>query len=194
MKPSGLQTITKHEILNGVINDGDNRIGDTNNDANSDLWYDQLNGNELNFNESRTSRTVINGGATALVTITITPATPATGRSDQFENMTIPQKSDSVGVRRPSSISLKHIVTTVDPANHQPTSEDALDGCFSSESDPLKSEVIDEFRSKGINVRFDKLIYRKRYGMCWNRGECWKLMGFFFLFVLKKEFNVVPCS
>lgn len=144
MLPSG-QTIV-NEVLNGMINDSDNSHCDIDdaNTNNNDLLTEPLNGSELNFSTDKfTSRSTINGATT----------------------MTIPQISDSLGARRPSAISVKPIVTDVNGL-------DSPDGCFGSENDPLRSEIIGEFRSRGINVSFEQLIYQKRYGLCWNRGEC----------------------
>lgn len=104
---------------------------------------------------------------------------------EKITNMIDPQMgdNDNLGVRRPPSIPLKPIVTNiVADIKIQLNSEDITDGCFSREIDPLKSEMIEEFHSKGINVTFENLNYQKKHGFCWNRGEN---IFFFFFFLFR---------
>lgn len=73
--------------------------------------------------------------------------------------MTIPKSTESLVARRPSAISLKPIVgPNLDT--------DDTDGCF---GDRTESE---HECSKGINIKFQDLIYRARRGFSWDRCKC----------------------
>lgn len=148
-----------------LINQSDNIFCDTeNNDDDASNTNDSvngqigesLNGSELNSFHSYDSQFI------------------STSVDEKIANMTIPQTGDNnnLGVRRSTLIPLKKIVTNIATDNKiQLNSEDITDGCFSNENDQLKSEMIDEYHSKGINISFENLTYQKKHGFYWNRGK-----------------------
>lgn len=70
--------------------------------------------------------------------------------------MTIPQVNETLIARRPSAISLKPLVTVN-------LDKDQTDGCFGNK------EEIEHDCDKGINIKFQDLIYRARRGFSWDR-------------------------
>lgn len=70
--------------------------------------------------------------------------------------MTIPQVNETLIARRPSAINLKPLVTVN-------LNKDQTDGCFG------KKDEIEHDCDKGINVKFQDLIYRARRGFSWDR-------------------------
>lgn len=72
--------------------------------------------------------------------------------------MTIPQSNESLSARRPSTIGLKPIIT----GNTITIDKDVTDGCFGDKDS--EHECI-----KGINIKFQDLIYRARREISWDR-------------------------
>lgn len=137
-----------------IENNGDD-ASNTNGSVNGQIG-ESLNGSELNSFHSYDSQ----------FTSTLV--------DEKIANMTIPQTgdSDNLGARRSNLIPLKQIVTNIATDDKiQLTSADITDGCFSRETDQLKFEMIDEFRSKGINISFENLTFQKKHGFYWNRGK-----------------------
>lgn len=142
-------------IFCDIENNGDD-ASNTNGSVNGQIG-ESLNGSELNSFHSYDSQFI------------------STSVDERIANMTIPQTGDNnnnLGARRPTLIPLKPIITNIDTDDKiQLNSEDITDGCFSRENDQLKSEITDEFRSKGINISFENLTYQKKHGFYWNRGK-----------------------
>lgn len=86
-------------------------------------------------------------------------------RNGVLTKMTIPQVNETFIAQRPSSISLKPIVNGIF------VDKDETDGCF---GDASESE---HECAKGINVKFQDIIYRARRGFSWDRCE-YKILHF----------------
>lgn len=74
--------------------------------------------------------------------------------------MTIQQVNETLITRRPSTITIKPLVTEHLDADH-------TDGCFGTRDDDSMHDC-----GKGINVKFQDLIYRARRGFSWDRCKC----------------------
>lgn len=94
--------------------------------------------------------------ASTVTSIELLSGEKVVNRSVINDKMTIPQVNETLIARRPSSISLKPLVTVNFDI-------DQTDGCFG------KKEEIEHDCDKGINVKFQDLIYRARRGFSWDR-------------------------
>lgn len=136
-----------------IENNGDDASTNTNISVNGQIG-ESLNGSELNSFHSYDSQFI------------------STFVDEKIASMTIPQTGNNLGARRSTLIPLKQIVTNIATDDKiELNSEDITDGWFSRETDQLKSQMIDEFRFKGININFENLTYQKKHGFYWNRGE-----------------------
>lgn len=73
--------------------------------------------------------------------------------------ITIPPVNETLIARRPSAIYLKPLLTIN-------LDRDQTDGCFGT-----REELEHDF-GKGINVKFQDIIYRVRRGFSWDRCKC----------------------
>lgn len=145
-------------ISDNVFCDIENKDDDASNtnDSKNGQIGESLNGSELNSFRSYDSQFI------------------STSVDEKIANMIVPQTGDgnNSGARPPTLIPLKPIVTNIATDDKiELNSEDIADGCLTCEDDQLKFEMIDEFRSKGINISFENLTFQKKQGFYWNRGK-----------------------
>lgn len=170
--PNGAQVvlINQSDNVSCDIENNDDNASNTNDSVNGQIG-ESLNGSELDSFHSCDSH-IIN-----------------TLIDENMASMTIPKTGDknNLVARRPILIPLKPIATNIVTND----SEDITDGCFGRENDQLKSEMINEFHSKGINIRFENLTYQKKHGFYWNRG---KNILFFIIYVSLLLIAVQPSA
>lgn len=101
--------------------------------------------------------------------------------------MTIPQSNESLSARRPSTIGLKPIITS-NTGNTVTIDKDVTDGCFGDKDSEHEC-------SKGINIKFQDLIYRARREISWDRCKCLffyrlHIQFFFAIFAIQWCFSI----
>lgn len=161
---SNLVNVTITYIDKKNAGDIDNVSDDNGNNNNDD---EDTNNNDLLAEQRRQQQQSQQCFTTTAVTGTTNPSTLSDEKvvnrsviNSISSKMTIQQVNETLITRRPSTINLKPLVT-----DH--LQADQTDGCFGTRDDDSMHDC-----GKGINVKFQDLIYRARRGFSWDRCKC----------------------